>query len=84
MQTVIQITNFKRSNLSLKDSQIKSFLGVTNYQFNDLRRHNNVRWLSKCLVIQRLFAVFEGIKMSLSTSDKKVSSEHLNFLTDVR
>lgn len=80
MQTVIQIINFIRSKSALKHRQFKSLLEETEPQFNDLLLHNNVRWLSKGLVLERFFTVLEEIKKFLSNSYQKAASEYLSFL----
>lgn len=84
MQAVIKIINFLRAKSSLKHRQFKSFLEETNAQFDDLLLHNNVRWLSKGMVLERFFAVLEDIKEFLSSSDQEVAKEHLGFLLDTK
>lgn len=82
MQVVIKIINFIRSKSSLRHREFKALLEETNAQFEDLLLHNNVRWLSKGLVLQRFFAVINDIKVFLSDCKEDIASEYLGFLLD--
>lgn len=82
MQVVIKIINFIRSKSSLRHREFKALLEETNAQFDDLLLHNNVRWLSKGLVLQRFLAVIEDVKVFLSECKEDIANEYLGFLLD--
>ncbi|XP_060845753.1 general transcription factor II-I repeat domain-containing protein 2A-like [Rhopalosiphum padi] len=80
MTQVIKIVNFIRAKSSLKHRQFKSFLDEVKSQYGDLQLYNNVRWLSKGLVLQRFFAILDEIKLFLSSSDQLCAKDYLDFL----
>ncbi|CAH0546849.1 unnamed protein product [Brassicogethes aeneus] len=81
MDSLVKLINFMRSYSALQHRQLNCFCDSA---YSDLLQHNNVRWLSKGQVIERIWLVKEQVTSFLQNLDTQGARKHLEFITNER
>ena len=83
MDTVTRMVNFIRANSSLQHRLFKAMLEEMSAEHSDLLLHNDVRWLSKGRVLERVCDLHEEILTFLaSLQQSQKTQEFQSFLSD--
>ena len=83
MDTVTRAVNFIRANSSLQHRLFKALLEEMSAEHSDLLLHNDVRWLSKGRVLERVCDLREEILTFLSSlPQSQKAQEFHSFLSD--
>ncbi|KAF2885903.1 hypothetical protein ILUMI_20270 [Ignelater luminosus] len=84
MDSFVKLINFMRSHSALQHRHFKEFLSECDSAYSDLLQHNNVRWLSKGQVIERLWLIKEQVTSFLQNLDTQGARKHFEFITNKR
>ncbi|XP_010775227.1 protein FAM200A-like [Notothenia coriiceps] len=84
MDTVKRLVNFVRESSSLQHRLFRSLLEEMSSEHKDLLLHNDVRWLSKGRVLERVCDLRDELVSFLSSLQSQKAHEFLSFLTDTK
>ena len=84
MKTMIKLVNFLRSTSALQHCFLQNFLHEINADYTELLVHNNLRWLSKRRVLERLWLIRKEIMVFLEKQSSVKSKAFLTFLKDYK
>lgn len=84
MTIVMKIVNYLRSHSALQHRLLRSFLQECDSEYIDLLIHNDVRWLSKGNVLNRLICLLPEIRNFLESRNTKIANEYFQFLSNIR
>ncbi|KAJ4946945.1 hypothetical protein JOQ06_008988 [Pogonophryne albipinna] len=84
MDTVTRLVNFVRESSSLQHRLFRSLLEEMSSEHKDLLLHNDVRWLSKGRVLERVCDLRDELVSFLSSLQSQKAHEFLSFLTDTK
>lgn len=82
MDTVTRLVNFVRESSSLQHRLFRALLEEMSAEHKDLLLHNDVRWLSKSRVLERVCDLRDELVSFLSNLQSKKAQEFLSFLSD--
>lgn len=82
MDSVTKLVNFVRENSSLQHRLFRTFLEEMSAEHKDLLLHNDVRWLSKGRVLERVCDLHGELVSFLSSLTSQKAHELLAFLTN--
>ena len=77
MQTVTKVVNCISAR-ALHKRQFQALLNEVESVYKGLKMYNNVRWLSRGLVLKRFVECFEEIKIFLSDHHTRISYQELS------
>ncbi|KAJ4934941.1 hypothetical protein JOQ06_007721 [Pogonophryne albipinna] len=83
MATVTRLVNFVRESSSLQHRLFRSLLEEMSSEHKDLLLHNDIRWLSKGRVLERVCDLRDELVSFLSSLQRQKAHE-LSFLTDTK
>jgi hypothetical protein len=81
MDLITKLVNFLRCKSALKHRELKDFLEKADSQYGDLLLYNNVRWLSKGNVLNRVWELRSTILKFLMQTQKG-ENEFIKFFND--
>ena len=84
MDTVTRLVNFVRESSSLQHRLFRALLEEMSAEHKDLLLHNDVRWLSKGRVLERVCDLRDELVSFLSSLQSPKAREFLGFLTDAK
>ncbi|KAJ4923459.1 hypothetical protein JOQ06_014048 [Pogonophryne albipinna] len=84
MDTVTRLVNLVRESSSLQHRLFRSLLEEMSSEHKDLLLHNDVRWLSKGRVLERVCDLRDELVSFLSSLQSQKAHEFLSFLTDTK
>ncbi len=82
MDTVTRLVNFLRESSSLQHRLLRSFLEEISAEHMDLLLHNDVRWLSKGRVLERVCDLRAELASYLSTLQSQKAHEFQQFFSN--
>uniref|UniRef100_A0A3Q1D5X4 HAT C-terminal dimerisation domain-containing protein n=1 Tax=Amphiprion ocellaris TaxID=80972 RepID=A0A3Q1D5X4_AMPOC len=82
MDTVTRLVNFVHENSSLQHRLFRAMLDEISAEHKDLLLHNDVRWLSKGRVLERVCDLRDELASFLSTLQSQRAQEFKIFLID--
>ncbi len=82
MDTVTRLVNFVRESSSLQHRLLRTFLEEMSAEHHDLLLHNDVRWLSKGRVLERVCDLRDELASFLSSLQSQKAQEFQLFLSD--
>ncbi|XP_029905790.1 general transcription factor II-I repeat domain-containing protein 2B-like [Myripristis murdjan] len=82
MDTVTRLVNFVRESSSLQHRLFRALLEDVSAEHKDLLLHNNVRWLSKGRVLERVCDLRDELLSFLSSLQSKKAQDFHSFLSD--
>jgi len=80
---VMKIVNYLRSHSALQHRLLRPFLQECDSEYIDLLIHNDVRWLSKGNVLNRLICLLPEIRNFLESRNTKIANEYFQFLINI-
>lgn len=83
MTAVMKIVNFLRSHSALQHRLLRAFLQECESEYIDLLVHNDVHWLSKGNVLNRLICLLPEIHSFLDSRNTKTANEYFQFLGNI-
>ena len=82
MDTVTRLVNFVCESSSLQHRLFRALLEDMSAEYKDLLLHNDVRWLSKGRVLERVCDLHDKLVSFLSNLQSKPAQESLSFISD--
>lgn len=82
MDTVTRLVNIVCERCSLRHCLFRALLEEMSVEHNDLLLHNDVRWLSKGQVLERVCDLYHELLSCLSSLQSQKAQEFQGFLSD--
>ncbi|CAB1329235.1 unnamed protein product [Coregonus sp. 'balchen'] len=82
MDTVTRLVNFVCESSSLQHRLFRGLLEEMSAEHKDILLHNDIRWLSKGRVLERVFDLRDELVSFLSSLQSQKASNFFSFLTD--
>uniref|UniRef100_A0A8C1S060 Uncharacterized protein n=1 Tax=Cyprinus carpio TaxID=7962 RepID=A0A8C1S060_CYPCA len=82
MDTVMRLVNFIRASSGLQHRLFRALQEEMSAESHDLLLHNDIRWLSKCRVLERVCELQNELCSFLSSLQSQKAEKFLRFLND--